>query len=93
MKMANDKEKKISTMDKVKKWLMSFHLPIFLISAIGIGILLPQPGIFHEFYIKIGKFLAKTYFSKFCVFCIFIISGLKLDISSVKKALQFWPVG
>ena len=48
IKMANDKEKKISTIDKVKKWLMSFHLPIFLILAIGIGILLPQPGILYE---------------------------------------------
>ena len=46
--MADEKEKKISKMDKVKKWLMSFHLPIFLILAIGIGILLPQPGILYE---------------------------------------------
>ena len=29
----------------IKGKLMTFHLPIILILAIGIGILLPQPGI------------------------------------------------
>ena len=88
-----ENHKKI-TWKYIKGKLMTFHLPIILILAIGIGVLFPQPGIILDVVLiyVVGQFMAKTIFSKVCVFCIFIISGLKLDISSVKSALQFWPV-
>ncbi|KNB44142.1 putative sodium metabolite cotransporter chloroplastic [Blastocystis sp. subtype 4] len=59
---------------------MQFHLPIILVLAIVIGIAFPAPGLF----------LSDTIFTKFCVFMIFIISGLRLDISSVKEAMKYW---
>lgn len=40
----------------------------------------------------LGIVMSKTPFSNFCVFMIFIISGIKLDTSSVKTALHYWPV-
>ncbi|KAK8796848.1 hypothetical protein WA538_000076 [Blastocystis sp. DL] len=59
---------------------MSFHLPIILVIAIVVGIVFPAPGVY----------LSKTYFTQFCVFMIFIISGVRLDISSVKEAMKYW---
>lgn len=78
--------------ESMKKSLMTFHLPIILILAIVIGIVYPVPGILTYPLLILGKILAKTIFSKVCVFCIFLISGLKLDVSSVKNAMKYWPV-
>ncbi|KAM7457494.1 hypothetical protein BLSTO_01751 [Blastocystis sp. subtype 1] len=78
---APTEKKEKTTWDKVKSKLMAVHLPIILLLAIGIGIFFPQPGIV----------MSKTPFSNFCVFMIFIISGIKLDTSSVKTALHYWP--
>ena len=74
---------KKSASKKVLQKLMQFHLPIILVLAIIIGIVFPAPGVF----------LSETIFTKFCVFMIFIISGLRLDISSVKEAMKYWAVG
>lgn len=36
--------------------------------------------------------MSKTPFANICIFMIFIISGLKLDTSSVKQAMKYWHV-
>ena len=36
--------------------------------------------------------MSKTPFANICIFMIFIISGLKLNTSSIKQALKYWPV-
>lgn len=71
-----------SKWEGVKSKLMKFHLMIILVFAIVIGIVFPAPG----------QALSKTIFTKVCVFLIFLISGLKLDTSSVKDAIHYWPV-
>ena len=72
---------KTSVWTKVKKQLMSYHLMIILVIAIVVGITFPAPG----------KALSQTIFTQVCVFIIFLISGLKLDTSSVKDAVHYWP--
>lgn len=46
--MANSsKGNQKSTWDKVKSKLMTYHLPIILLLAIGTGIFFPQPGMMY----------------------------------------------
>lgn len=93
--MAKSPKVEKSLSDKIKAKLMTFHLPLILILAIAIGIAFPAPGInvFTRVLSFIGVALSSTPFTQMCVFMIFIISGLRLDVSAVKEALKYWVVG
>lgn len=93
--MAKSPKVEKSLSDKIKAKLMTFHLPLILVLAIAIGIAFPAPGIDVSTHVLIfiGVALSSTPFTQMCVFMIFIISGLRLDVSAVKEALKYWVVG
>lgn len=92
--MAKSPKVEKSLSEKIKAKLMKFHLPLILVLAIVVGIAFPAPGMlcYRQFIIFIGVALSTTPFTQVCVFMIFIISGLRLDVSAVKEALKYWVV-
>jgi sodium/bile acid cotransporter 7 len=61
-----------------KKLLLKYHLPLGLIFAVIAGLIVPGPG----------TELGEMSFSSVCISIIFFISGLKVDIDSLTRALK-----
>mmetsp|Transcript_13658 Transcript_13658/g.16553 ORF Transcript_13658/g.16553 Transcript_13658/m.16553 type:complete len:419 (+) Transcript_13658:150-1406(+) len=85
-----------SRSEKVKKFLLKWHLPMMLVTGLLIGYLFPPPGEFLG-EADLGGICFSNLdicvygsVSSLCITFIFVMSGMKLKTAEIKRALRTW---